>query len=50
MNTCELRKDRINSGLTKKAGYKRASVNERVCVRVEKTQHCLERIHTGLLG
>ena len=32
VNTCELWKDRINVGLTKKAGYKCVYVNECVCV------------------
>ena len=34
VNTCELWKDRINAGLTKKAGYKCMYVNECVCVCV----------------
>lgn len=36
VSTCELWKDGINAGLTKKAGYKRAYVNEHVCVRRKK--------------
>ena len=47
VNTCELRKDRINAGLTTKAGYKCAYVNECVCVCVCV---CVCRKNTTLSG